>query len=68
VVGSQAVNNLEGLGADGTNATMFVGQTTISGNTTGWAPFGSGVLNSYGNNYVNGNTGGEGAMSTIATK
>src|SRR5205085_12090719 len=68
-VGSQAVNNVTtGLQVVGTIATMFVGQTTVSGNANGWIAASGGLLNSYGNNYVNGNAGNEGAMPLVATK
>jgi hypothetical protein len=46
-------NNSVGIVAQA--ATVFVGQTTLSGNTTGWQSASGGVLDSYGNNNVNGN-------------
>ena len=68
MVDSQVVNNNSGLDGLGTNATLFVGRTTISGNASGWAVFTGAILNSYGDNYVNGNAGGEDVMPLVATK
>ncbi|WP_244571267.1 right-handed parallel beta-helix repeat-containing protein [Mesorhizobium carmichaelinearum] len=45
-----------GLRADGPSTTLRVGNSTISGNTTGTAINNGGVINSYGNNEINGNT------------
>ena len=73
VADSQAVNNKSiststGVGASGTNATLFVGRTTISGNATAWFASTSAVVKSYGDNYVNGNPSGEVAMPLVAPK
>ena len=45
-----------GLRVDGANATIRVGRSTISGNTTGTAVVNGGVISSYGTNQLNGNT------------
>jgi hypothetical protein len=70
VIGSQAVNNTNGLVAEGANALMLVGQTTVSGNVAGWSAGGPGfgTLKSYNNNYVDGNGGSEAAMPLVSTK
>ncbi|RWC27779.1 right-handed parallel beta-helix repeat-containing protein [Mesorhizobium sp.] len=45
-----------GLRVDGANATVRVGRSTISGNALGTAIVNGGVISSYGNNQLNGNT------------
>jgi len=44
------------LRADGPNTLIRVGSSTVSGNTTGTAINNGGVIQSYGNNEINGNT------------
>ncbi|MDO8630220.1 MAG: hypothetical protein Q7R41_06975 [Phycisphaerales bacterium] len=58
VQGVAAVNNgvPGGLRVDGANATMRVGSSIVSGNGTGTAILNGGVISSYGNNQINGNT------------
>ncbi|MES0041446.1 right-handed parallel beta-helix repeat-containing protein [Mesorhizobium sp. M0091] len=57
-----------GLRADGANATIRVGRSTISGNTTGTAIVNGGVISSYGTNQLNGNTADGPNPPTIAQK
>ncbi|RWC62589.1 MAG: right-handed parallel beta-helix repeat-containing protein [Mesorhizobium sp.] len=45
-----------GLRAEGANATIRVSRSTISGNGLGTGIFSGGVISSYGNNQINGNT------------
>ncbi|RWC47446.1 MAG: right-handed parallel beta-helix repeat-containing protein [Mesorhizobium sp.] len=45
-----------GLRVDGANATIRIGRSTISGNGLGTAILNGGVVSSYGNNQLNGNT------------
>ena len=45
-----------GLRVDGANATIRVGRSSISGNSTGTAIVNGGVISSYGTNQLNGNT------------
>ncbi|WP_292189301.1 right-handed parallel beta-helix repeat-containing protein [Mesorhizobium sp.] len=45
-----------GLRAEGANATIRVGRSTISGNGLGTGIFSGGVISSYGDNQINGNT------------
>lgn len=49
-----------------TNATLFVAQSVITGNITGVSPVGGGIINSYGDNDIEGNTT-DGGLTTIAT-
>jgi hypothetical protein len=55
VVRSASVNNLTGIGAFGPDATVWIADTTVSGNGTGLNTTSSGVIVSYGTNKVNGN-------------
>jgi hypothetical protein len=45
-----------GLRVDGMNGTIRVGRSTISGNALGTAIVNGGVISSYGNNQIDGNT------------
>jgi hypothetical protein len=71
VVDNVAVTNNgnNGLAASGANAGMIVSNSTISGNAGGLHEANSGVIDSYGNNRVNGNNGNDGDFSaTIPVK
>jgi hypothetical protein len=58
-------NNVTGIRADQA-ATVRVGQSTVTGNTTGWLSTNGGVLSSYGNNNVSGNGTDGVPTSTLA--
>jgi len=58
-------NNAVGVRA-AQSATVLVGQSTLTGNGTGWQATNGGVLNSYANNNVNGNATNGAASGTIA--
>jgi hypothetical protein len=62
---STASNNAVGIVADQT-AMVRVGQSTITGNGTGWQATNGGQVVSYGNNNVGGNTADGTATSTAA--
>lgn len=66
---SRIVNNAnQGIRAIGVNGTVRVGSSVISGNLTGLNPLTGAVINSYGNNQLDGN-GTDGAFSnTIPLK
>jgi hypothetical protein len=51
-----ANNTGDGLSASGTGATIRVSRSTITGNGTGWAAPSSGVVKSYADNNIDGNT------------
>jgi hypothetical protein len=68
VVRSVVANNATGLSSQLTNSTLRVGQSTVTGNTVSWSIPGGGVLQSYGDNNINGNGDGDPAPSTIAKK
>jgi hypothetical protein len=57
---SEIVNNLIGLQAQGANEGIIVGRSIINSNLNGVSPFNGGVIYSYGDNRVNGNTSGDG--------
>jgi hypothetical protein len=40
----------------------------VTGNTNGWKTFDSGVVQSYGDNYIDGNASNQGAPSSITRK
>ena len=68
VVRSVAANNLYGLYAAGTGATLRVANSTVTGNGNGWLAIAGGVLDSYGDSYIDGNGGLEAAPPTIVRK
>jgi hypothetical protein len=51
-----ANNSIVGLRAVGGKATLMFGLSAVGGNATGWAADSSGVVQSFGDNYVNANT------------
>lgn len=57
-----------GLNADGSNAGMLVSATDVIGNATGLYPTGGGVMYSYGNNNVNGNTTTDGTFTSVISQ
>jgi len=67
VVRSAAANNGTGIASDNTGATLWVSQSTVTGNTTSWSSSGS-VLQSFGDNNIVGNSDGNPAPPTIAKK
>jgi hypothetical protein len=64
---SVASNNTIGLDAE-TNAILRVAHSVVTGNDTGVNTSGGGILKSYGDNDINGNTNDNlGALTTIPT-
>jgi hypothetical protein len=63
---SVAANNGSGVGASGTGATLRLANSTLTGNTNGWQAIGGGVVDSYGDNYIDGNAGNIGSLTSIA--
>jgi len=68
VVRSVAANNGFGLAAQGVPATLRVGQSTVTGNTTTFFTLGGAGLSSYGDNNIAGNGDGDPALGTIVKK
>ncbi len=68
VVRSVTANNATGLSSQLTNSTLRVGQSTVTGNTTSWLAQSSGVLQSYGDNNIDGNGDGDPAIPTVIAK
>jgi len=57
-----------GIGVQGPNATLRVGQSTITGNAISWKVTSGGLLQSYGDNNIDGNADGDPAIPTIIAK
>ena len=69
VLNSVASYNFTDILAQGTNATVRIGQSGITGNTiSSWANTGSAKVLSYGDNYIDGNADGDPAPPSIARK
>ncbi|HST36147.1 MAG TPA: hypothetical protein VLK25_05910, partial [Allosphingosinicella sp.] len=59
-------NSTNGILASGATARIRVGNTGITGNGTGLAFGGGAIVNTYGNNYLNGNITADGAFTLPA--
>jgi hypothetical protein len=57
-----------GLNAQGPGAIIRVAHSVVTANTNGWFTSDSAVVQIYGNNYIDGNTGNESAPPSIARK
>jgi hypothetical protein len=68
VVRSVAANNATGLGASGLGASLRVANSTVTGNVGGWVANNSGVLLSYGDNYIDDNGSDETAPPSAVQK
>jgi len=68
LVRTVSANNGDGVVALGANTTVRSTQSTITGNELGWAAAGGGVLQSYGDNNIDGNTDDGGFPPTIPTR
>jgi hypothetical protein len=68
---SAATNNGYGAEAEYAGATIYLANSTLSGNTNGWAVTGAGglgVVESYGDNYIDGNAANEAAPPSVGRK
>jgi hypothetical protein len=66
---SVAANNGAGVVALGPGATVRLANSTVTGNTNGWQTLSTpGVVDSYGDNYIDGNTFNEAAPPSIPRK
>lgn len=69
VVRSVAANNTNfGVGANSGGANVRLAQSTVTGNPNAWSIGNGGVVESYGDNYVDGNSGDNSAQPLIAKK
>jgi len=68
VLRSVAANNGLGIAAQGTNATLLVGQSAVTGNANGWGIITGGTLQSYGDNKIDGNVSNQSAPPSISNK
>jgi hypothetical protein len=61
-----AVGNAIGVSAGSTNSTLWLAQSTVAGNATGYEASNGGVIKSYGDNYLlAGNGTNSGTLTTI---
>jgi hypothetical protein len=66
LVRSVAANNSGGIFASGAGATARLAQSAVIANTTfGWSALNSGVIASYGDNYIDGNGPNTGSLTSI---
>jgi Right handed beta helix region len=67
MVRSVSANNASGVGVSGPGATLRLANSTVTGNLShGWSVGSSGVLSSYGDNYIDGNGSNAGSLTPIA--
>jgi hypothetical protein len=64
---SVAANNNVGVTAQGTGATLNLAQSMVAGNTHGWSVTNNGVLQSYGDNYIDGNGSNTESLTPVPT-
>jgi hypothetical protein len=63
---SVAANNGTGIEATNTNSTLTVAQSAVTGNAgAGWSVNGGVVIQSYGDNYFNGNGSNQGSLTPV---
>jgi hypothetical protein len=63
-----ADNDSSGVMADGSGAILRVAQSMVTGNSSGWVTNHSGVVQSYGDNYIDGNIGNQTAPPSTVRK
>jgi len=65
---SVAASNGTGITAQGNFATLRIGQSTVTGNTSGWTALLGGAVKSYADNKIDGNESNETAPPSISNK
>jgi hypothetical protein len=55
-----------GISSLGQNATLLLGQSTVTGNTAGFSATFGGAIRSYGDNYIDNNGGNTGTLGALA--
>ena len=69
IIRSVAASNSQGVRVGGAaNALLRLGQSTLSGNTVTWVMDGTAVLQSYGNNRIDGNADGSPALPMLIAR
>ena len=63
-----AVGNAIGISAESTNSTLWLAQSTVTGNAAGYEASNGGVIKSYGDNYLLAGNGSNGGTLTIISK
>jgi hypothetical protein len=62
---SLAEGSAPGVGAIGVNATLWLAQSTVTGNSVGFIANSSGVINTYGDNYFAANGSNTGSLTPV---
>ena len=65
---SVAANNDTAFWANGAGATLRVANSMVTGNINGWKATAGGVVQSYGDNYIDGNGSNETAPPSTGRK
>jgi len=65
---SVTANNGYGFEVTGQGATLRAAQSMVTGNAGGWLATASGVIQSYGDNYIDGNGPNTGSLTSISTQ
>lgn len=68
VFNSVSANNVVGIEANGTGATLRLANSAVTGNTNSWVATNGGVVASYGDNYIDGNGSNIGALTSVAKR
>jgi hypothetical protein len=63
---SVSTNNVNGLVASGVGATVRAAQSMVTGNTHGWQALSNGVIQTYLDNYIDGNGTNSGNLTSIS--
>lgn len=62
---SVSANNVNGLVASGVGAIVRAAQSMVTGNTHGWQALSSGVIQTYLDNYIDGNGSNTGSLTSV---
>jgi hypothetical protein len=65
VTRSVAANNGTGIEAAGTGASLWIGQSAVTGNSIGWQALAAGVVQSYGTSQIIGNSGSQSQIPAV---
>jgi len=66
IVATQIAGNGTGIEANGSNAKLWLAQSTVASNAAGYSAQSSGVINSYGDNYFSNNGTGTGSLTAAS--
>jgi len=68
LIRSVAASNVTGVQASSIISTLRFGRSTVTGNSNSWVAASSAVVQTYGENYINGNGDGDPLPTTISRK